>query len=112
MRIKLSAGTRRDRDRRRIDADLGWSLAEAVAKIGKEGARHGQDSGFRSYTITSADIFVIKRRRASEVGSMGWTSKPVRTIEIPEPVAEPLTAPPDSEPQRIEDPQEVPAGTP
>jgi hypothetical protein len=43
---------------------------------------------------------------------MGWTSKPVRTIEVPEPVAEPLTAPPDSEPQRIEEPQEVPAGTP
>ncbi len=35
---------------------------------------------------------------------MGWTSKPVRVVEIPEPVPEPLLAP-DRERER--DPEEV-----
>jgi hypothetical protein len=42
---------------------------------------------------------------------MGFTSKPVRVIEIPEPSYEPLIAP-EREPQRIEREEEVPATTP
>ena len=42
---------------------------------------------------------------------MGFTSKPVRVIEVPEPVPEPLIAPP-REPERIEREHEVPASTP
>jgi hypothetical protein len=42
---------------------------------------------------------------------MGFTSKPVRVIEIPEPSSEPLLAP-QSEPQRTEREEEVPATTP
>jgi hypothetical protein len=42
---------------------------------------------------------------------MGFTSKPVRVIEIPEPISEPLLAP-ESEPQRTEREEEVPATTP
>lgn len=42
---------------------------------------------------------------------MGWTSKPVRVIEVPEPGAEPLIAP-EHEPERKEREEEVPAATP
>ena len=42
---------------------------------------------------------------------MGFTSKPVRVIEIPEPMSEPLLAP-ESEPQRTEREEEVPVTTP
>jgi hypothetical protein len=42
---------------------------------------------------------------------MGFTSKPVRVIEIPEPTSEPLLAP-EREPQRTEREEEVPATTP
>jgi hypothetical protein len=43
--------------------------------------------------------------------TMGFTSKPVRVIEIPEPASEPLLAP-ESEPQRTEREEEVPVTTP
>ena len=42
---------------------------------------------------------------------MGFTSKPVRVIEIPEPASEPLIAP-EREPQRTEREEEVPVTTP
>ncbi len=42
---------------------------------------------------------------------MGFTSKPVRVIEVPAPVSEPLIAP-QREPERIEREEEVPASTP
>jgi hypothetical protein len=42
---------------------------------------------------------------------MGFTSKPVRVIEVPEPISEPLIAP-DTEPQRTEREEEVPLTTP
>jgi hypothetical protein len=42
---------------------------------------------------------------------MGFTSKPVRVIEVPEPASEPLFAP-EREPERIEKEEEVPASTP
>jgi hypothetical protein len=42
---------------------------------------------------------------------MGFTSKPVRVVEIPEPVSEPLLAP-EGEPQRTEREEEVPVTTP
>jgi hypothetical protein len=42
---------------------------------------------------------------------MGFTSKPVRVIEIPEPTSEPLLAP-ESEPQRTEREEEIPVTTP
>jgi len=47
----------------------------------------------------------------NEGSTMGFTSKPVRVIEIPEPVSEPLLAP-ESEPQRTEREEEVPVTTP
>jgi len=47
----------------------------------------------------------------NEGSIMGFTSKPVRVIEIPEPISEPLLAP-ESEPQRTEREEEVPASTP
>jgi len=43
--------------------------------------------------------------------TMGFTSKPVRVIEIPEPTSEPLLAP-ETEPQRTEREEEVPVTTP
>jgi len=46
-----------------------------------------------------------------EGSTMGFTSKPVRVIEIPEPRSEPLLAP-ESEPQRTEREEEVPITTP
>jgi hypothetical protein len=42
---------------------------------------------------------------------MGFTSKPVRVIEIPEPMSEPLIAP-EREPQRTEREEEAPVTTP
>jgi hypothetical protein len=42
---------------------------------------------------------------------MGFTSKPVRVIEIPEPESEPLLAP-EREPQRTEREQEAPVQAP
>ena len=40
---------------------------------------------------------------------MGWTSKPIKTIEIPEPAVEPLLTPgPAPEPQREPERQPVP----
>jgi len=42
---------------------------------------------------------------------MRFTSKPVRVIEIPEPMSEPLIAP-EREPERTEREEEVPATTP
>jgi hypothetical protein len=42
---------------------------------------------------------------------MGFTSKPVRVIEIPEPASEPLLAP-EREPQRIEREEEAPVQSP
>lgn len=42
---------------------------------------------------------------------MGFTSKPVRVIEIPEPASEPLLAP-ESDPQRTEREKEVPVTSP
>jgi hypothetical protein len=42
---------------------------------------------------------------------MGFTSKPVRVVEIPEPASEPLLAP-EPEPERTEREVEVPATTP
>jgi hypothetical protein len=42
---------------------------------------------------------------------MGFTSKPVRVVEIPEPASEPLLAP-EREPQRIEREEEAPVQTP
>jgi hypothetical protein len=42
---------------------------------------------------------------------MGFTSKPVRVIEIPEPASEPLVAP-EREPQRIEREEQAPVQTP
>jgi hypothetical protein len=42
---------------------------------------------------------------------MGFTSKPVRVIEIPEPASEPLLAP-EPEPQRTEREVEAPVQTP
>jgi hypothetical protein len=47
----------------------------------------------------------------NEGSTMGFTSKPVRVIEIPEPMSEPLLAP-ESEPQRTEREEEVPVTTP
>lgn len=42
---------------------------------------------------------------------MGFTSKPVRVVEIPEPASEPLIAP-EREPQRIQREEEAPVQTP
>jgi len=42
---------------------------------------------------------------------MGFTSKPVRVIEVPEPASEPLVAP-EREPQRTEREKEAPVTTP
>jgi hypothetical protein len=42
---------------------------------------------------------------------MGFTSKPVRVIEVPEPMSEPLIGP-ESEPQRTEKEEEAPVTTP
>jgi hypothetical protein len=42
---------------------------------------------------------------------MGFTSKPVRVIEVPEPASEPLIAP-EREPQRTEREEEAPVQTP
>jgi len=42
---------------------------------------------------------------------MGFTSKPVRVIEIPEPASEPLIAP-EREPEPSRREEEVPATTP
>ena len=42
---------------------------------------------------------------------MGFTSKPVRVVEIPEPASEPLLAP-ERDPQRIEREEEAPIQTP
>ena len=42
---------------------------------------------------------------------MGFTSKPVRVIEIPEPASEPLIAP-EREPQRVEREEEAPVQSP
>ena len=42
---------------------------------------------------------------------MGFTSKPVRVIEVPEPTSEPLLAP-EPEPQRTEKEEEVPVTAP
>lgn len=42
---------------------------------------------------------------------MGFTSKPVRVVEIPEPASEPLIAP-EREPQRIEREEEAPVQAP
>jgi hypothetical protein len=42
---------------------------------------------------------------------MGFTSKPVRVIEIPEPASEPLIAP-EREPQRTEREEQAPVTTP
>ena len=42
---------------------------------------------------------------------MGFTSKPVRVIEVPEPVSEPLIAP-EREPLRTEREEEAPVTTP
>ncbi len=44
---------------------------------------------------------------------MGWTSKPVKVVDVPEPVSEPLVArPPAPEPEREKAPEKVPAATP
>jgi len=49
------------------------------------------------------------KRVLSILKSMGWTSKPIRTIEIPEPAVEPLLTPgPAPEPQREPERQPVP----
>jgi hypothetical protein len=42
---------------------------------------------------------------------MGFTSKPVRVIEVPEPASEPLIAP-EREPQRTEREEETPVKAP
>ena len=47
----------------------------------------------------------------NEGSIMGFTSKPVRVIEIPEPMSEPLLAP-ENEPQRTQREEEVPVTTP
>ena len=42
---------------------------------------------------------------------MGFASKPVRVIEVPEPISEPLIAP-EPGPQRTEREEEVPVSNP
>lgn len=47
------------------------------------------------------------------VYGFGWSSPPLRTIEVPEPENEPLTAPqPEGRPQETEEPDPVPVGAP
>ena len=47
----------------------------------------------------------------TRAGIMGFSSKPVRVIEVPEPMSEPLIAP-EKEPQRTEREEEAPVRTP
>jgi hypothetical protein len=47
------------------------------------------------------------------VYGLGWSSPPLRTVEVPEPEREPRTVPqPDRQPQEIEEPDPVPVGAP
>lgn len=44
---------------------------------------------------------------------MGWTSKPVKVVEVPEPAPEPLVAKPNvPEPEKEKSPEKVPVGAP
>ena len=44
---------------------------------------------------------------------LGWSSPPLRTVDVPEPENEPLTVPqPEWLPQETEEPDPVPVGAP
>jgi len=44
---------------------------------------------------------------------LGWSSPPLRTVEVPEPEQGPLTVPePEKRPQETEQPDPVPVGAP
>jgi hypothetical protein len=49
------------------------------------------------------------------IRALGWTSKPLRTVEVPEPSGDPLFGDPSEEPERplpdeVTSPERVPAG--
>ena len=44
---------------------------------------------------------------------LGWSSPPLRTVEVPEPEKEPLTVPqPERGPREVEEPDPLPVGAP
>jgi hypothetical protein len=47
------------------------------------------------------------------IHGLGWSSPPIRTIDVPEPGQEPLAVPvPENRPLETEEPEPVPVGAP